>query len=95
MKNSLDKKSLRAKCLEQRQNLDAAYIDSARKEFSKLLLHEIPNIGVIAGYLAIRGEIDVRPVLLKLIENGRELCLPVIEQKNAPISQLGAGIDAR
>ena len=40
---------------------------------------------VIAGYMPIRTELDVRPAMVALHEQGARLCVPVIEGKGLPL----------
>ncbi|WP_339948020.1 5-formyltetrahydrofolate cyclo-ligase [uncultured Albimonas sp.] len=42
--------------------------------------------GVIAGYVPIRTEIDPRPLMTRLHEAGRRLCVPVIEAPGRPLA---------
>lgn len=41
---------------------------------------------VIAGYWPIGSELDVRPLLHALCAGGRDICLPVVTRKDAPLS---------
>jgi 5-formyltetrahydrofolate cyclo-ligase len=75
-----DKQTLRSQMLAARQRIDVAY---ARQASVQLALHMLALAGdtplVVAGYRAIRGEIDVLPVLEGLLANGHRVCLPVVE----------------
>lgn len=48
------------------------------------LLHDMPA-ETISGYLPIRSEIDVVPLLEAMIARGRRIALPVIEDKAGPL----------
>ncbi len=54
--------------------------DLAACSLSGHLLNVIPAGASVAGYCAIRGEIDVGVALAKLQENGSKTALPVIDE---------------
>lgn len=74
-----DKKSIRAAMLARRDGLDPA----TRIEMSLAMADAAEAISfepgtVISGYLPIRSEPDLRPLLARLRERGARLCLPVV-----------------
>ncbi len=52
-----------------------------------LLLAELTGAGgnVVAGYMAMRTEIDPAPVMRRLHAEGARICVPVIEGKDQPL----------
>ena len=46
---------------------------------------EIPTNSVIAAYWPTGSEIDVKPLMLKLYDDGHNLCLPCVTQEEAPL----------
>ena len=61
--------------LRQDQRLEAAAA-AAQHFFDGIV---VPAEAVVAGYWPIRDEIDVRPVLVRLVDGGQTLVLPVTE----------------
>ena len=51
----------------------------------ELVLKEFPDDSVIAGYLPIGLEISPVPVMERLAETGRSLCVPVVSGKRRPL----------
>jgi len=49
------------------------------------LADDLPG-GVIALYQAIGAELDVEPLARRLADEGRDLCLPVVTELDAPLS---------
>jgi 5-formyltetrahydrofolate cyclo-ligase len=50
---------------------------------------------VIAGYLPIRSEPDLRPLLARLRERGARLCLPVVMDRRPSFSEISSGGGSR
>jgi 5,10-methenyltetrahydrofolate synthetase len=46
---------------------------------------------VIAGYLPIRSEPDLRPLLARLRERGARLCLPVVLDRQTIVFEISSG----
>lgn len=71
----------------------------ARRRAARLALGPAPDLAsdaavealrarpapVVAGYIPIRTEIDPRPAMLRLLGQGRRLCVPVIEAADRPL----------
>ncbi len=57
------------------------------ENFSKIAA-DFPSgsvLGSVAGYWPMADEMDVRPLLTRLAEEGREIALPVVVAKDAPL----------
>jgi 5-formyltetrahydrofolate cyclo-ligase len=61
-----------------------ARADAAQKIIPELL-RSIPAAAVVAGYHAIKNELDIFPAMQALSARGNALCLPVIEHKESPL----------
>ncbi|MBN8551734.1 MAG: 5-formyltetrahydrofolate cyclo-ligase [Caulobacterales bacterium] len=46
----------------------------------------LPGRGLIALYNAIGAELDTGPLAQRLVFEGRDLCLPVVSERDAPLS---------
>lgn len=85
-----EKQVLRQKMLKQRQQYsgelraDAASAISQHFMDHPLLAYDAP----IAGYRAIRGEVDVMPVFQKVARYRKQTCLPKVVGKDAPLQFL-------
>lgn len=77
-----DKRRLREHYLHQRRELSAEARQTAALSFREIFLHYIavPSHAVIAGYIPIRGEIDIFPLIEHLHRIGRRIALPVLPQ---------------
>ncbi len=53
--------------------------------FSAMSDMKIPPTGTIAGYWPVGGEIDVRPLMLRLHRSGYRCLLPVVEAAGKPL----------
>jgi 5-formyltetrahydrofolate cyclo-ligase len=81
-----DKKSLRAQSLAARESITPDAARTASVAVAKHLVDLIPAPAtIIAGYRAVRGEIDVFETMAQLSERGQELCLPVMAAPHAPL----------
>lgn len=84
------KPALRARILALRQILGAA-VEAGGVGAEETLRHRfleaapLPDGAVVAGYWAMRGEIDVRPVLEVLAERGQVTALPVVVDRKGPL----------
>lgn len=72
------KKSLREKLIAARQLIKPDEAQAAASSLAKYLLDIIPENTNVAGYCAIRGEIDVSGLLAKLQARGDKTALPVV-----------------
>lgn len=80
VEHNQDKQALRRQVLAKRDALDPRYhyeasLAAAKKAEAAIL---IPAGTMVAGYWPIRSEIDPRPLLSFLRDNGARLCLPVV-----------------
>jgi 5-formyltetrahydrofolate cyclo-ligase len=82
----MDKKSLRADALAARERVRPDAAKTASMELAKHLVELIPwDESAVAGYRAVRGEIDVYEALAQLSERGHTLSLPVVISPHAPL----------
>lgn len=74
------KNALRKSMLAQRRTQSADARLLASQTICTRLLYELSKQepGVIAGYLAVNGEVDIQPALIALEQSGWRLALPVI-----------------
>jgi 5-formyltetrahydrofolate cyclo-ligase len=69
----------------------AALSDEVRAEAAKAVaMHFFESIAyapedVIAGYWRIRDELDCQPILIRLMDSGQKVVLPVVEGNDAPL----------
>ena len=88
VKVSENKELLRRSYLERR---DGVLLDD-RIRLSRQIFDNAYNFlkqsgrGVVAGYWPVKSEVDVLPLLEKWRETGGEVALPVVVEKNAPLS---------
>ena len=92
-----DKESLRSVCLERRGQIGASYAREAADSLAVHLLSLIPQAAkTVAGYLPIRGEIDIGPALTALAAT-HIISLPVIVRKDSPLAfrrwQIGGALE--
>lgn len=78
-----DKQQLRAAMRATRKRL--AGLDAGAAERAADQAGALPPGAVVAVYRAIGSELDVEPLALALVEAGRELCLPVVIEPDAPM----------
>ena len=77
-KNMKQKKAtLRAELIKKRLEIPPEIAREAALALANKFL-DIPQDKIVAGYVAMRGEIDVMPLLKKLGTRGNQICLPVI-----------------
>jgi 5-formyltetrahydrofolate cyclo-ligase len=97
------KKRLRREALARRDGLDPFWRVEAALDMAETARKEIavePG-QVVSGFWPMRSEVDVRPLMFALRENGARLCLPAILDKTtivfrelvrgAPMVQMGFG----
>lgn len=88
VKVSENKELLRRSYLERRNDLllsDRVKISSQISDntFNFFTRHDR---GVVAGYWPVKSEVDVLPLLEKWRETGKKVALPVVVERNAPLS---------
>lgn len=83
----IDKNFLRKDMLARRRAQDPVYMAQAAKSLAEHLAAIIDDTPpcTIAGYAAIRKEIDVFPAMQMLAARGHTLCLPDVEHKQTPL----------
>ncbi len=82
-----DKKTLRRNALAARAMMAHATGPVAARRLTVRvmeLLERLPG-RIVAGYMPVRHEIDVRPLMDKIAESGRTLVLPVVKERDAPL----------
>ena len=88
----MDKRSLRAECLAARERIVPEAAKAASMDVAKHLVGIISaSAVVVAGYRAVRGEIDIFEAMAQLSERGHELCLPVVQIFPSPLEGEGRG----
>jgi len=81
-----DKKSIRAQSLDARTRISPDERKAASMEVARKLVQLIPETAeIVAGYRAVRGEIDIFEAMAQLSERGHELCLPVVVAPRKPL----------
>ena len=74
------KSKLRAELIKKRLEIPKEIAERAALALAENFLDIIPRADfVIAGYVPMRGEIDVMPLLKKLATRGNKICLPIID----------------
>ena len=82
-----EKRELRVRCSTLRDEVARVNSDAARIAGRRLVKALAPSPGeTIAGYRAIRSELDPWPAMMELHRRGIRLCLPVVVARNAPLS---------
>ncbi len=82
-----DKKTLRRNALAARAMMAHATGPVAAQRLAERvmeLLERLPG-RIIAGYMPVRHEIDVRPLMDRIAKSGRTIVLPVVQQRDAPL----------
>lgn len=72
------KSTLRKELIVKRLEISPEYAADAALKLAENLLPHIPQNAIVAGYSAMRGEIDVFPLLRELAARGNKICLPTI-----------------
>lgn len=81
------KAALRRAARERRAAISADERSQAGKAAAGHLIREFqfePG-SIVAGYWPIRDELDSRPAMIRLIDGGQPLCLPVVVGEDAPL----------
>ena len=79
---------MRREALQARQKLSAqagAEAAERARAYGLELIESLAPSGVVAGYVPVRGELDIMPLLRALAERGYEVALPVVARKKAPL----------
>ncbi len=87
------KARLRREALARRDALpETARIEAAfaLADRAQLLLDLAPN-AIVSGFLPIRTEIDLRPLMARLADRGARLCLPAIRDERLEFRELRRG----
>ena len=79
----IDKRELRSVMRATRKRLAA--LDGGAADRAAGQADALPPGPIVAVYRAIGSELDVEALSLALIEAGRELCLPVVIERDAPM----------
>lgn len=81
------KRELRREALARRDALDPSFRIEAALEMTEFARNsiEIEPGAVASGFWPMRSEVDVRPMMFALRENGARLCLPAILDKTTMI----------
>ncbi|MDX2113433.1 MAG: 5-formyltetrahydrofolate cyclo-ligase [Alphaproteobacteria bacterium] len=85
MKHFVDKPTLRKQMLVKRMALSDEFRAEAAQALVPHLLQLIPEGAAVAGYSAIKHELDVFPSLAALSARGNPICLPDIAGREAPL----------
>jgi len=80
-----DKPALRRHFLALRAALPAEERARAEKAIAAHARALIPAGAAVAGYLPMRGEADILPLLEALARSGHSICLPCVAQARAPL----------
>ncbi len=84
--NELRKNQLRTAAIAQRGALSAAEREAAAQGIAACALPLEPPHGLcVAGFSAIRGEIDVKPLMQAFASRGAVLALPVLAGESRPL----------
>lgn len=81
-----DKQTLRDHLIAARKTHFAAHGAAAARDLAAHVpALDLPPESLIAAYLPMGSEMDVRPLMAALVEHGHELCLPVCLAPHAPV----------
>jgi 5-formyltetrahydrofolate cyclo-ligase len=82
-----DKRTLRSAMLAWRSGLEEAERRAASDGLLATLRRERPidSPAVVSGFWPIKDEIDIRPLLIELSNEGCQLALPVVQGKGLPL----------
>jgi 5-formyltetrahydrofolate cyclo-ligase len=77
------KRELRREALARRDALDSAWRIEASLEMAETAKRQIEIVpgSIVSGFWPMRSEVDLRPLMFALRENGARLCLPAILDK--------------
>jgi 5-formyltetrahydrofolate cyclo-ligase len=73
-----DKPSLRTQCLAAREQLPSDYRAQAAHDVAEHFIKTISDAHIVAGYRAVRGELDISSAMEALYARRQLLCLPVV-----------------
>ena len=83
----VNKDTLRDKYLNARVSVSPVIIQHYAAEIASKILNNFNFDGkIVAGYWPIKGEIDIRPILMHLSNKGVTCALPVVNNENQPLS---------
>ena len=82
-----DKRTLRSAMLAWRSGLEEAERRTAADGLLATLRRERPiaHAAVVSGFWPIKEEIDIRPLMVDLLNQGCQLALPVVQGKGLPL----------
>ena len=82
-----EKHRIRKKFLDVRKNIPESKKHLKSREIVKNFYSNIPvpNKSVVAGFIPFANEVDIKLLLEMYDEEGKDICLPSIEQKNEPM----------
>ncbi|MDP9195768.1 MAG: 5-formyltetrahydrofolate cyclo-ligase [Pseudomonadota bacterium] len=81
-----DKKSLRKDLLALRPHLAQKFPDAGRQIVARILADIPVGTGdIVAGYMPVRGEVDIRPALEALHQRGIRCVLPAVREKRTAL----------
>ena len=82
-----DKRTLRSAMLAWRAGLDEAERRAAADGLLATLRREKPiaSPAIVSGFWPIKEEIDIRPLMVDLLNQGCQLALPVVQGKGQPL----------
>jgi len=83
---TLDKASLRSHLLERRTRLAHAMPEAAGAVATLVASLDLPASSCVAGYAALNSELDIMPALERLVRAGHPVALPVVGERNAPLT---------
>jgi 5-formyltetrahydrofolate cyclo-ligase len=86
MLTAIDKPTLRKQMLAKRLSLEGEVRARAADAIILHILEYVPAGAVVAGYAAIKGELEVFPAMQALAARGHTLCLPDITHQHAPLT---------
>ncbi|WP_029040317.1 5-formyltetrahydrofolate cyclo-ligase [Cucumibacter marinus] len=87
---------LRTDALEKRRALSSGYRDEAARDAAKHFLDNVPlgSEQTVALYWPIRDELDVKPLITRLMDDFHAVCLPLVMGQGNPLEfrrwELGA-----
>lgn len=87
---------LRTHALEKRRALSSGYRDEAARDAAKHFLDNVPlgSEQTVALYWPIRDELDVKPLITRLMDDFHAVCLPLVMGQGNPLEfrrwELGA-----
>ncbi|MDY8107989.1 5-formyltetrahydrofolate cyclo-ligase [Fulvimarina sp. 2208YS6-2-32] len=91
-----DKKALRLRALALRDKMDEAdRIEASLRlaEHGDDYLRDLEPGTIVSGFLPIRSEVDLRPLMMRLADRGARLCVPAILAGNLEFRELKRGAE--